>query len=41
MDINPWEFKDFSKCEFADFCKENVVDGVILISAWVDEVPDK
>ncbi|CAD8053835.1 unnamed protein product [Paramecium primaurelia] len=40
MDINPWEFKDNSKFELADFCIQNQVDGLIFMAAWNDHEPD-
>lgn len=31
MDINPYEFKDNSAFEWADFIRENDIDLVVLI----------
>lgn len=41
MDINPYEFKDNSAFEWADFIKSNDVDVVILIQNWVDSEPHR
>lgn len=34
MDINPDGYKDNSKFELADYCKEQNVDALLFLSAW-------
>ena len=36
MDINPYEFKDYTKYELADYLYNNNCDGLILLCAWND-----
>ena len=41
MDINPYEFKDNSLFEWANFCKQESVDVIIFIAAWNDHEPKR
>jgi len=41
MDINPYEFVDSSLFELAEFCKQEEVDLVVLLSAWNDHEPTR
>jgi protein N-terminal amidase len=40
MDINPYEFKDSSKFELADFCLQKNVDVLLFLTAWNDHEPE-
>jgi protein N-terminal amidase len=39
MDINPWEFEDSGKFEFANFMLANKVDALFLMCCWTDNEP--
>jgi hypothetical protein len=41
MDLNPYEFGDFNKMEFSNFCKNNNVDAIVFLTNWLDNEPDK
>jgi len=40
MDINPYEFKDSSKFELAEFCKKENIDALFFSCAWIDDEPE-
>jgi len=37
MDINCYEFKDPSKYELADFCKNEQIDALFFLTAWYEQ----
>jgi len=41
MDINPKDFKDPTEFKLAEFCKQEEIDVLFFLTAWLDDAPEK